>query len=105
MNDATKSRQDEIVALLKRLFQELAPQLQGYKVLLFGSRAAGKAGPRSDFDLGVLGTIPMPLNVFYQIEDKLEALPTLHKIDWVDLNRVADEFRQRALQHAVVLYE
>ncbi len=105
MNDETNSRQAEIVALLKRLFRELAPQLQGYKVLLFGSRAAGKAGPRSDFDLGVLGTIPMPLTVFYQIEDKLEALPTLYKIDWVDLNRVADEFRQRALQHAEVLYE
>ncbi len=105
MNDETNSRQAEIVALLKRLFQELAPQLQGYKVLLFGSRAAGKAGPRSDFDLGVLGTTPMPLNMFYQIEDKLEALPTLYKIDWVDLNRVADEFRQRALQHAEVLYE
>ena len=105
MIDAAQSRQAEIVALLKRLFQELAPQLRGYKVLLFGSRAAGRASPRSDFDLGVLGTVPMPLNVFYQIEDKLEALPTLYKIDWVDLNRVADEFRQRALQHAEVLYE
>ena len=105
MHDAIQSRQDEIVVLLKRLFHEFAPQLRGYKVVLFGSRAAGRAGPRSDFDLGVLGTTPIPLSLFYQIEDKLEALPTLYKIDWVDLNRVADEFRQRALQHAEVLYE
>ena len=104
MNIAIQSRHDEIVVLLQRLFQELSPQLQGYKVVLFGSRAAGRAAPRSDFDLGVLGAGPLPLKVFYQIEDKLEALPSLYKIDWVDLNRASDDFRQRALEHVEVLY-
>ena len=105
MIDGGQTRQDEILVLLKRLFQQLAPQLQGYKVFLFGSRAAGKARSRSDFDLGVLGATAMPLDRFYQIEDKLDALPTLYRIDWVDLNRVADEFRKRALERAELLYE
>ncbi|HAZ61073.1 MAG TPA: nucleotidyltransferase domain-containing protein [Gammaproteobacteria bacterium] len=69
-----------------------------------GNRS-GKARPRSDFDLGVLGEHPLPLKAFYELEDRLEALPTLYRIDWVDLNRAGDEFRAQAMAHAEILYE
>jgi len=34
----------------------------------------------------------------------LESLPTLYRIDWVDLNRAGGKLRDNALKHAVVLY-
>jgi len=75
------------------------------QVVLFGSRAQGKAKPRSDFDLGVVGDTPLPLEDFFAIEDILENLPTLYRIDWVDLARVSERFRTQALQKVEVVYE
>jgi len=78
MNDAINARHAEIVVLFKLLFRELAPQLQGYKIVLFGSRAAGRALARSDFDLGVLGAKPMPFNplaVVQNFEDRSRYRP------------------------------
>lgn len=89
-------RVDEVKQMIRSELANAAPLLRGYKVLLFGSRARGTARPQSDFDLGVVGDSPLPLTVFYAIEDRLEALPTLHRIDWVDLNRASAEFRERA---------
>ncbi|MCX8086485.1 MAG: nucleotidyltransferase domain-containing protein [Rhodocyclaceae bacterium] len=78
-------------------------RLAGRRVFLFGSRARGTARPRSDFDIGVIGEQALPLADFYAIADEFEALPTLYRIDWVDMNRVADEFRARAMQHTQAL--
>jgi hypothetical protein len=47
----------------------------------------------------------MPLEDFYAIEDKLDELPTLYRIDWVDFARVGAQFRDRALRNAEVIYE
>ncbi len=82
-----------------------AHRLQGYKVVLFGSRATGRARERSDYDLGVVGDVPLPLEDFYAIEDTMEALPTLYRIDWVDLMRTDERFRARVLKEAETLYE
>lgn len=79
--------------------------LRGYKIILFGSRARGNADSTSDFDVGVLGEQPLDLKAFYEIADALEALPTLYRIDWVDLNRSSDKLRRQALHDGKVLYE
>ena len=44
------------------------------------------------------------LDVFYKIEDKLEALPTLYSIDWVDLSRVSPDFLTKALAEAKLIH-
>ncbi|MDX1252631.1 MAG: nucleotidyltransferase domain-containing protein [Gammaproteobacteria bacterium] len=80
-------------------------RLGGRRVVLFGSRAQGKAKSRSDFDLGVVGDTPLPLADFVAIEDMLDELPTLYRIDWVDLARVSERFRSQALQKAEVIHE
>lgn len=80
-------------------------RLGGYKVVLFGSRAQGKAKSHSDFDLGVVGDTPLPLVDFFAIEDMLEELPTLYRIDWVDFARVSERFQTHALQKVEVIYE
>lgn len=101
----SSSREDEIKTLLSAVFLSFSEQLKGYQVFLFGSRAAHTARPRSDFDVGVYGKKPLSLKVFYDIEDKLEELPTLYKIDWVDFNRASPKFRQRTFsQPREILY-
>ena len=77
--------------------------LRGYRVFLFGSRTSGTARDRSDFDVGVLGDTPLPLATFYKMEDLFEEIPTLYRIDWVDLNRVSPEFCREALKQTEVL--
>ena len=97
-------RPGAVLAMIRQCLEGVKSELRGFKIILFGSRAVGRAGPRSDFDIGVIGDHPMPLDVFYRIEDELEALPTLYSIDWVDLSRVSPEFRTRAMAEASVIH-
>ena len=98
------NKTEAVLGMIRQCMESAETDLLGYKIVLFGSRAVGRAGPRSDFDVGVVGERPMPLDVFYRIEDKLEALPTLYSIDWVDLNRVSPAFRVKALAEASVIH-
>jgi predicted nucleotidyltransferase len=90
---------------IQEILQGMGDALHGYKILLFGSRARGHAGPVSDFDVGVVGEQPLDLKTFYEIADALEALPTLFQVDWVDLNRASEKLRREALQNGRLLYE
>ena len=94
-----KRIKEEIRKVCARMKEDLA----GYRVVLFGSRVAGVARERSDFDVGVLGDRPLPLATFYKMEDLFDEIDTLYRIDWVDLNRVSPEFRREALKHMELL--
>jgi uncharacterized protein len=67
-----------------------------YRVFLFGSRAEGKAHPRSDIDIGIEGPAPVPREAMTLIEEELEEAPTLYTIEVVDFARVPETFRQVA---------
>jgi predicted nucleotidyltransferase len=99
------NREEHVKLMISDVMRHFAPQLRGHKVVLFGSRAGGKARQRSDFDVGVIGDEPLPIKVFYEIDDMLENLPTLYRIDGVDLNRAAPSLRERALAKTEVIYE
>jgi len=90
-------RPAQIQAMITDVMRRNSGRLQGHRVFLFGSRARGQGRDRSDFDIGVIGDNPLPVQDFYAIEDQLEDLPTLYKIDWVDFNRASDRFRQIAM--------
>jgi uncharacterized protein len=67
-----------------------------YRVFLFGSRATGSAGERSDIDIGIEGPAPVSPAALAAIHDELEEAPTLYTIEVVDFARVSRKFRQVA---------
>ena len=98
------SARDEALALLadvSRTVRELLPA--GYRAVLFGSRATGASGPRSDWDIGITGPGPLDGACVERIREALENLPTLSTFDVVDLAGVPDGFRDRALGEGVAL--
>ena len=102
---AETSREDEIRQMLREVCRDAQRRLAGHRVVVFGSRARGDAKPRSDFDVGVLGETPLPLEDFYALEELIENLPTLYRIDWVDLARASASFRHEAMADMQVIYE
>jgi len=74
------------------------------RVILFGSRARGDAGFRADIDLAVQCPGAGILR-WSDIEEAIEAAPTLLKIDLVRLDKVSPEFAAVILQEGRVLYE
>jgi hypothetical protein len=53
--------------------------LSRYRLLLFGSRAAGRHPARSDYVIGVFGPKKITLQNKFALLDDLERLPTLKK--------------------------
>lgn len=102
---AETTREGEIRRMLRDLCRNAQHRLAGHRVVVFGSRARGDAKPRSDFDVGVIGETPLPLEDFYALEDQMEDLPTLYRIDWVDLSRASASFRHEAMADMQVIYE
>lgn len=75
------------------------------KLFLFGSRATGRAGSRSDIDVGIdLGHAIAP-DVLAALRDAFDELPILQKVDVVDFSTVDEAFKFVALQQTTNLYE
>ena len=72
--------------------------LSKYKVFFFGSRVRGNSDERADIDIGVEGP-EIPAYAKLEIEEELENLPILYKIDFVDFNNVSDKFKKVAKEH------
>lgn len=86
--------------ILSILFQRL--DADKYKVFFFGSRVYGKSREGSDIDIGIEGP-PIPPKALLEIEEEIENLPTLYKIDIVDFSRVAPKFKEVAKEHIELL--
>lgn len=91
---------------LKKEIQKIIAKyldLRKYKIFFFGSRILGKGSERSDIDIGIEGPKEIPSHIFLEIQEEIENLPTLYKIDVVDFKRVSPEFKKNALQSAEVI--
>lgn len=71
-----------------------------FKVMLFGSWARGNALETSDLDIGILGEKKVPSDIMFKIRQEIEDVPTLRKIDIVDLNLTSEQFRRAAFEYA-----
>ncbi|MEK6633796.1 MAG: nucleotidyltransferase domain-containing protein [Nitrospirota bacterium] len=75
------------------------------RLFLFGSRATGRAGVRSDIDVGIdLGHAIAP-EVLAALREAFDELPIMQKVDVVDFSVVDEVFRAVALQQTTSLYE
>lgn len=82
--------------ILKAIDKHL--DLNQYKVFFFGSRVNGKGGERSDIDIGIEGKEPIPMKLLGNIQDSIDAIPTLYKIEVVDFKQVPPDFYKVATQ-------
>ena len=64
----------------------------------------GRAGRGSDVDVGIEGPLIDPFK-WTQIEEEIENLPTLYRIDLVDFSKISEEFKRESLKHIEVIYE
>jgi predicted nucleotidyltransferase len=77
---------------------EAYPELADSKLFFFGSRVSGRGDERSDVDVGIYGSGPVPPRIWLDIQEAVEEIPVLYKIDLVDFQRVSPSFREVALQ-------
>ena len=86
---------------IMRALRALVPDT--HRALLFGSRATGHAGDRSDWDIGIVGSTPLDGAILERIREALDRLPTLRTFDVVDLSTAPPELRTRALSEGLRL--
>lgn len=98
-------REEKIKNEIKTVFLSEKDNLTGFKVFYFGSRVSGTHKERSDFDIGITGRSKINLKTFFRLEEKLEAINTLYKIDFVNFSNVSDQFRNEATKSMEVILE
>jgi predicted nucleotidyltransferase len=70
-----------------------------FKLFLFGSWAKATAEPASDIDIAVLGPQALDDMLLLRLRKEIAAIPTLRRVDLVDLNRADERFRQEVLSY------
>lgn len=68
--------------------------LKKYRVFFFGSRVDGGSDEYSDIDVGIEGQKEIPIKIKADIEEEIENLPILYKIDLVDFKNVTSKFKE-----------
>lgn len=71
--------------------------LTRYKLFFFGSRVIGRGTERSDIDIGIIGPDSVKGKILADIEEEIEQLPILYKIEIVDFSHVDTKFKKVAL--------
>lgn len=74
------------------------------RIFLFGSRAKKMNGKHADFDFAVDGA-PPSVAIQRSINDEVESIAGLYKVDIVYLQSVDKEFRDIILKTGRVVYE
>lgn len=69
-----------------------------YKIFFFGSRVRGDCFDGSDIDIGIEGPQKLPVSVKLDIDEALDKLPVLYKIELVDFKNISRRFKKEALK-------
>jgi len=100
MNNASLREKQILAGTLRLLKKELAPR----RVILFGSRAKGHARRGSDFDIAV-DARPPEFAKKRSLEERMEEIAGLYRVDLVFLPQVSKEFRHIIEKTGKTLYE
>ncbi len=86
---------------LKSLIFEILRE-ENVTVILFGSRARGDFNRVSDIDMGILPGKNFDRKKLVFLKDRIEGLNIPYTVDIVDLSRVSEDFKEKALREGVV---
>ncbi|MBC8400314.1 MAG: nucleotidyltransferase domain-containing protein [Candidatus Marinimicrobia bacterium] len=90
----------DIALILEKIGKIIKAEVDGdYRLFLFGSRAQNNFHEKADIDIGILSDRPLAARRLFSIKDKLDEIPTLLKIDFVDFSTVSEDFQTVAMQH------
>jgi predicted nucleotidyltransferase len=98
-------KERDIQPILKRIVQVIRRYLpdESHRILLFGSWTTLEAAPTSDIDIAIAGATAVDPGVMSEIHEEIDQLPTLRKIQIIDLQHVHDRFRDRVISQGQVL--
>lgn len=85
---------------LKKIFEKHLPDAEYY---IFGSRAKGTAREASDIDIAVNSGDKIPLLLLSTIEEAFADSDIPYKVDFIDMQRIDDEFQRHILNNAIKL--
>lgn len=94
-------REEEVLA---KIIQVLKENLNPTRVILFGSRAKGKAESGSDFDIAVDTQRP-DITKEREIKEQVEAISGLYGVDIVYLKSTDKKFQGLVASTGQVIYE
>ena len=107
----TNKLQPSDIPLTKResqILEESVTLIQNYlnpsRIILFGSRAKGKARPGSDFDLAVDGC-EADNTVQQKLGEAIEEISGLYRVDLIYLKEVDEDFRAVVFKTGKTVYE
>ena len=90
---------EKVESIVLKIQSIVADQVKGdYKLFLFGSRANGKSTERSDIDVAILAKLKIDSSTLSSIREEVENIPTLLKIDLIDLSTVDYDFRNHVFE-------
>lgn len=91
------TREEEVLEMIL----QVCKNADAKEVILFGSRAKGTNGERSDFDIAVSG-----VKDIIRLREIVDDLPTLYEIDVVDLDTCRNELlREDIAAYGRKIYE
>ncbi len=96
----------EVQPLVDEVVRVVCNHVRGkhVRLYLFGSWAQGRALPVSDLDIALDTGTPLDPATIQQITESLDELPTLRKVDLVDLQAVDHEFRERVMGEGELIH-
>jgi predicted nucleotidyltransferase len=93
-------REKEIIeSAIKVFINNLDPA----EIYLFGSRASGTEAKHSDFDFALNCTKPEP-DIRRKIEDEIDKIAGLYKVDIIYLPEVEKDFKEMILKNGRLIY-
>lgn len=100
----SEARVEQVKAMIRDALMPFKDKLGARRVMFFGSRVAGTARERSDFDVAIDGSDRVEIRVFSQMCESLEELPTLYRVNLVDLATVSEAVRAEMLKQVEVIW-